>query len=88
MRTRALNIAGKSSLKGLAYLYQKCAVVISTDTGPTHVAAAMTFPIVIGLFVGLPLLLKLGPMDQNTELLGLALIVAHVLKKSVMICHA
>jgi len=50
MNTKALNLAGKSSLKELAYLYQKCAVVISTDTGPMHVAAAMTSPVVIGLF--------------------------------------
>jgi heptosyltransferase-1 len=50
MNTKALNLAGKSSLKELACLYQKCAVVISTDTGPMHVAAAMTSPAVIGLF--------------------------------------
>ena len=50
MNTSALNLTGRSSLKELAYLYQKCAVVISTDTGPMHVAAAMTSPVVIALF--------------------------------------
>jgi len=50
MNTEALNLAGKSTLKELAYLYQKCAIVISTDTGPMHVAAAMTSPVVIALF--------------------------------------
>jgi heptosyltransferase-1 len=41
MRTNALNLAGKTNLKQLAYLYQKCMVVVSTDTGPMHMAAAM-----------------------------------------------
>ena len=50
MNTKALNLAGKSTLKELAYLYQKCAIVISTDTGPMHIAAAMTSPVVIALF--------------------------------------
>jgi len=50
MKTEALNLAGKTTLKQLAYLYQRCAVVISTDTGPMHIAAAMKSPIVVGLF--------------------------------------
>ena len=50
MNTHAINLAGKSSLKELAYLYRKCAVVIATDTGPMHIAAAMSVPTVIALF--------------------------------------
>ena len=50
MKTRALNLAGKTTLKELAYLYQKCAAVICTDTGPMHVAAAMGSPVVVALF--------------------------------------
>jgi len=50
MKTEALNLAGRTTLKQLAYLYQRCAVVISTDTGPMHIAAAMRSPIVVGLF--------------------------------------
>ena len=50
MHTKALNLSGKTTLKELAYLYQNCAIVISTDTGPMHVAAAMTSPVVIALF--------------------------------------
>jgi heptosyltransferase-1 len=50
MKTEALNLAGRTTLKQLAYLYQRCAVVISTDTGPMHIAAAMKYPVVIGLF--------------------------------------
>ena len=50
MKTKPLNLAGKTTLKELAYLYQRCAVVISTDTGPMHVAAAMDSSVVVALF--------------------------------------
>ncbi len=50
MKTEALNLAGRTTLKQLAYLYQRCAVVISTDTGPMHIAASMGSPIVVALF--------------------------------------
>ena len=46
MRTKALNLTGKTTLKQLAYLYQKCMVVVSTDPGPMHMAAAMGCPVV------------------------------------------
>ena len=60
MKTEALNLSGKTSLKELAYLYQRCAIVISTDTGPMHVASAMGSPVVIALF-GPTSPLKTGP---------------------------
>ncbi len=50
MKARALNLAGETTLKELAYLYQRCAVVISTDTGPMHIAAAMDSPVIVALF--------------------------------------
>jgi len=50
MKTRALNLAGKTTLRELAYLYQKCAAVICTDTGPMHIAAAVGSPVVVALF--------------------------------------
>ncbi len=46
MKSKTLNFAGLTNLKQLAYLYQKCAAVVSTDTGPMHVAAAMGTPVV------------------------------------------
>ena len=49
MEERPANLAGHTSLKGLAYLYSKCRHLISTDTGPMHMAAAMGCP-VIALF--------------------------------------
>jgi 3-deoxy-D-manno-octulosonic-acid transferase/heptosyltransferase-1 len=46
MKTTPLDLTGRTSLKELAYLYSKCRLVISTDTGPMHVAAAMGTPVV------------------------------------------
>ncbi len=53
MRGQALNFCGKTGLKGLAALYRRCAAVVSTDTGPMHVAAA----------VGTPVVALFGPTD-------------------------
>ncbi|RPH49802.1 MAG: glycosyltransferase family 9 protein [Desulfobacteraceae bacterium] len=36
-----LNLAGRTSLKELAYLYSRCSLLVCTDTGPMHIAAAM-----------------------------------------------
>jgi 3-deoxy-D-manno-octulosonic-acid transferase/heptosyltransferase-1 len=36
-----MNLAGMTNLKELAHIYSKCSVLICTDTGPMHIAAAM-----------------------------------------------
>ena len=46
MKHKPLNLAGRTSLKELAYLYTKCAALVTTDTGPMHVAAAMSCKVV------------------------------------------
>jgi 3-deoxy-D-manno-octulosonic-acid transferase/heptosyltransferase-1 len=45
----AVNLAGRIGLKELASLYTRCDLLITTDTGPMHIAAAMDCP-VIALF--------------------------------------
>lgn len=52
-RDRARNLAGELDLFQLAELYQQCAVAISNDTGPMHLAAA----------VGTPVIALFGPTD-------------------------
>ncbi len=42
----ALNLAGKTNLRQLAAVFARAAVVISTDTGPMHIAAAAGTPVV------------------------------------------
>jgi lipopolysaccharide heptosyltransferase II len=46
MNRKAVNLSGATSLKTLAALYEKTDVVISTDTGPMHMAAAIGTPVV------------------------------------------
>ena len=46
MRTEPLNLAGRTNLKELAYLYSRCKLLVTTDTGPMHIAAAMGCPVV------------------------------------------
>jgi len=49
MSHSAVNLAGETTLKTLAALYEKIKFLISTDTGPMHMAAAVGTP-VIALF--------------------------------------
>ncbi|MGD8230162.1 MAG: lipopolysaccharide heptosyltransferase I [Desulfobacteraceae bacterium] len=46
MEKKPVNLAGQTSLKQLAYLYSKCRLLLTTDTGPMHIAAAMGCPVV------------------------------------------
>jgi lipopolysaccharide heptosyltransferase I len=46
MAQPCLDLTGQSSLKELATLYDLADVVISTDTGPMHIAAAVDTPVV------------------------------------------
>ena len=46
MKGHAVNLAGHTTLKMLAALYQKVDFVVSTDTGPMHMAAAVGIPVV------------------------------------------
>ena len=46
MRSPALNAAGKMNLKQLACLLSLADMMITTDTGPMHVASAMKTPVV------------------------------------------
>lgn len=49
MTTEGINLGGQTSLLDLSYLYKKAQMVITTDSGPMHLAAAMGTP-VIALF--------------------------------------
>jgi len=43
---QAINLAGELSLKQLAAFFKRCALLISNDSGPIHIAAAMNTPVV------------------------------------------
>ena len=46
MRHRSLNLAGKLSVGELAALLSRCRLLVSNDSGPVHVAAAVGIPVV------------------------------------------
>jgi ADP-heptose:LPS heptosyltransferase len=46
MTHTAANLAGKTSLKTLAALYEKAELLLTTDTGPMHIATAINTPVV------------------------------------------
>jgi len=63
MKNKSINLAGKTSLKQLFYLIEKCNIFISNDTGPMHIAAAQGVK-TIGLF-GPNLPVRFGPYGPN-----------------------
>lgn len=46
MSVPSLNLAGKTTLRELACLYRHAALLLTTDTGPMHIAAASGTPVV------------------------------------------
>jgi heptosyltransferase I len=53
MRTKALNLGGRTTLRELACIYREAALLVTTDSGPMHLAAA----------VGTPIVALFGPTD-------------------------
>lgn len=53
MNADSINLKGKTSLRELACLYKRAALVVTTDSGPMHIAAA----------VGTPTVALFGPTD-------------------------
>lgn len=46
MKTDGINLAGQTTLPQLAEIYKSAAIVITTDSGPMHLAAAVGTPVV------------------------------------------
>ncbi|MDL1967143.1 MAG: lipopolysaccharide heptosyltransferase II [Deltaproteobacteria bacterium] len=67
MSQSAVNLTGETTLKNLAALYKKTKFLISTDTGPMHMAAAVGTP-VIALF-GPTAPCRTGPFGSEHKIL-------------------
>jgi heptosyltransferase-1 len=46
MKTASVNLGGRTSLRELACLFRQAALVVTTDSGPMHLAAAVRTPVV------------------------------------------
>ena len=46
MKSRAINLAGKTSLKTFGALFQRSDLLVTTDTGPMHICAAVDTPVI------------------------------------------
>ena len=64
---KAASLAGRTSLKDLGALYERVNVLITTDTGPMHLAAAMGTP-VVALF-GPTAPWRTGPFGEGHRIL-------------------
>jgi lipopolysaccharide heptosyltransferase I len=71
MKQSSLNLAGRSSLKILTALYERADLVISTDTGPMHIAAAAGTP-VVALF-GPTAPWRTGPYGKQHQVLRIGI---------------
>lgn len=63
MQYPAINTCGKLSLNGLVGLLAKCALVISSDTGPLHLARAIRVK-TVGIYWA-PNLINWGPLSRT-----------------------
>ncbi|HLH24156.1 MAG TPA: glycosyltransferase family 9 protein [Chloroflexota bacterium] len=63
LRAPALNLAGRTSLGGLAALIARCDLFVSGDTGPMHLAAAVDTPSVA--VVGPGHVRRWAPLDRE-----------------------
>ncbi|MBU0652182.1 MAG: glycosyltransferase family 9 protein [Proteobacteria bacterium] len=79
MRTRAVNLGGRTTLRELACLYRQAALLVTTDSGPMHLAAAMGTP-VVALF-GPTDPARTGPYGPGHRVIRRALSCAPCLRK-------
>jgi lipopolysaccharide heptosyltransferase I len=79
MHTPAANLAGATNLLELAALYEMAGVVISTDTGPMHIAAATGTPVVAIFGATAPW--RTGPWGEQHRVVRVELPCSPCLKK-------
>lgn len=67
MKEKAVNLAGETTLINLAALYKKADALVSTDTGPMHLAAAVGTPVVALLGPTAPW--RTGPFGSGHQII-------------------
>ncbi len=84
MRSSAIDMTGKTSLKTLAALYETADILISTDTGPMHLGAAVNTP-VVALF-GPTAPWRTGPMGDKHQVIRAGLPCSPCFKRQCSTC--
>ncbi|MBI5593807.1 MAG: lipopolysaccharide heptosyltransferase II [Deltaproteobacteria bacterium] len=84
MRSPAVDLTGKTSLKTLAALYERADLLISTDTGPMHLGAAVDMP-VVALF-GPTAPWRTGPMGDRHRVIRAGLPCSPCFKRECPTC--
>lgn len=84
MTARAVDLTGKTSLKTLAALYERADMLISTDTGPMHLGAAVNTP-VVALF-GPTAPWRTGPMGDRHQVIRAGLPCSPCYKRQCQTC--
>ncbi len=79
MKTEAVNLGGRTTLRELACLYSQATLLVTTDSGPMHLAAAMGTP-VVALF-GPTNPARTGPYGPGHRVIRRALSCAPCLRK-------
>jgi lipopolysaccharide heptosyltransferase I len=79
MHQPAVSLAGETTLKTLAALYRSARLVISTDTGPMHLAAAVGTPVVAVFGSTAPW--RTGPYGEGHQVVRLDLPCSPCLKR-------
>jgi lipopolysaccharide heptosyltransferase II len=85
MTGHGINLAGRTSLKVLAALYQRANLVITIDSGPMHLAAAMGSP-VLALF-GPTAPWRTGPFGSEHTVLRVEMACSPCLKRQCKYHH-
>ncbi|MFH0998625.1 MAG: lipopolysaccharide heptosyltransferase II [Pseudomonadota bacterium] len=84
MTSSAVDLTGKTSLKTLAALYETADMLISTDTGPMHLGAAVNTP-VVALF-GPTAPWRTGPMGDQHQVIRVDLPCSPCFKRQCPTC--
>jgi heptosyltransferase II len=71
MKTPAMDLIGKAGIPQTASLFRRCSLVISADTGPMHIAAAVGVPLIAIFGRNQPGISpkRWGPMNSNSVVL-------------------
>ena len=80
VRGKAVNLAGRTSLKELACLISKAALLLSMDSGPMHISCAVGTP-AVGLF-GPTATWRTGPFGENDRIIRKQLSCSPCFKKA------